>query len=282
MNMSLEEKVVKLALKINKEEFENGEKSNLKTFGQLRDLIKNANREIEQGAGDTVKCEFENKLGEYSNMTSNKPPFSLIFDVAKDDYAIPQREPEEELSSFLGRSQEGLNQLQEEVDVVKRTIGKFEKIRELYARREEYKKAIMEDLEAKRGKTDRTPIDKLFEEERVKLNLPKVYLSEIFKEAVQEKLQSGEYEKSNGELMPVIQYEGKKIKAGIIYPVLNRLRDKGRPITWKKEDVEVSLCEDFDVFIRWLESIKNSYKMTIDKGMEMGKYRFVRLEREKE
>jgi len=247
----------------------------------MEGIIESTKREIDQAANETVKCEFENKLGEYLSVTSNKQPFSLIFEIAKGDYSVPQRRSEEELLSFLNRSQEDLDQLQREVDVVRRTVGKFEKIKELYARKDEYKKIINDDLETKRGKSDRTPIDELFEEEKAKLNLPKKYFEEIFNEAVQEKIQKGDYERSNEELVPIIQYEGKKIKAGIIYPVLNRLRDRGRPITWKKEDVEVSLCEDFDVFIEWLESIKGNYNMKIDKGMEMGKYRFVRLEREK-
>jgi len=262
--MSLEKKAAQFAREVNIEAFENS--GDITTFRQIGEVIEKIRGRVDKGTDNIVRNEFEAKIKEYEALVSDKPPmFKAIFEVGRNEYCPPIREAGERITPFLNRSQELLNQLNREVETVRKSIRRIEKLDKVYEKKEEFKKIINDDLERQRVEAIRTTVDDVMEAEKVKLQLPNVYLSEIVNEVIQEKIEKEEYETENGAISPIIKYRGKRINAGRIYGTLKSVRERGTPFRLTKGDVLANLCNDFDTFAEWLGTVANAYNMKIDR-----------------
>ena len=264
--MSFEEKVVEFSNKVYIDTFKNAKRLGITTFSKQRQEIKEAEKRIDEETEIIVKNGFRKKFVEYKGLVHLKSPvFNDIFEVAKDDYVIPIRGENEKREPFLNRAQNVFDQLEREVEIVKEAINKSEKLERFYKKKSEFKQMINEDLNGQRNQGIRTTIDEMIEYEKAKLQLPKKLLTEIVSELAQEKLNKEEYERFNDSLSPVIYYKGKRINVGRFYTSLKNLRNRGVPFHMKKEDVEASLCDDFDIFVEWLRTVEDTYKMEVQK-----------------
>jgi hypothetical protein len=263
--MSLEEAVAKFAIKKCKEKADEADKNgSVRSLGDFQRFTDNIVSETTKVTEIIVKQKVEDKMREYSNAASGRGPmFAAILEIAKDDFQSPLRGNDEKLIPYLSRSQELMDRLSVEVETVKLYAMKQEKLQSIKDKDQSFKAAIINELEQSRNLGVPTSLKEIEEKSKTNFHLQDNYSIKMASEIAKELIEKGEYEVIQGGISPIINYEGKKVRAGRIYLSLKTLKDRGTPFTLRKEDVEAIHCDNFGTYISWLNSIGGSYNMEV-------------------